>query len=162
MTPIWLRAVCTSRSLCVWPGLAAVPPLLVGGAQWGINPVHLRVGAVAGALWGCTFPLRRGGSVAGYRRPAVAGSILGCGACVSGAVRVRGQGWFGEAPEHPASFVVRLPALRAGGAPHCSKGRRQGGNLPFNLASSYIPVGCTLCVWFAADCVRAPRNKLLI
>jgi hypothetical protein len=28
-----------------------------------------------------------------------------------GMARVRGQGWFGEAPERPVFFVVLLPAL---------------------------------------------------
>jgi hypothetical protein len=52
-------------------------------------------------------------------------------------VPVGGQGWFGEAPERPVFFVVLLPVLRAGGAHHRSKGRRQGGNFPSNLTRIY-------------------------
>jgi hypothetical protein len=56
---------------------------------------------------------------------------------MSGVVHVGGQGWFGEAPEHPVFFAVLLPAQSVGGAHHHSKGRRQGGSIPNNLARIY-------------------------
>jgi hypothetical protein len=122
------------RPLRVWSGSGAVP-LPSGGGQVGNRP-RLR-GAALGALWGCTLLLPGGLSREIHACPASAGNILGCGLRVLGVAPVGGQGWFGEAPERPAFFVVLLPALRAGRAHHRSKGRRQGGNIPTNLTRIY-------------------------
>jgi hypothetical protein len=110
-------------------------PSLRGGAKWGIDPAFREL------LWapcGDVPPLLPGGlSRELHVCPASAGNILGCGLRVLGVVPVRGQGWFGEAPERPVFFVVLLPALHVGRAQHRSKGRRQGGNLPSNLTCIY-------------------------
>jgi hypothetical protein len=134
MTPIWLRAAGVSYSLHVWSGSGAVP-LPSGGGQVGNQPCLQ--GAALGAQWGRTLLLLGGLSREVHASPALAGNVSGCGLRVSGVVRVGGQGWFGEAPECPAFFVVFLPARSAGGTHHRSKGRRQGGSFPNNLARIY-------------------------
>jgi hypothetical protein len=119
---------------CVWSGSGAVP-LPLGGGQVGNRP-RLR-GAALGALWRCTSLLPGGLSCELHACPASAGNIFGCGLCVMGLAPVGGQGWFGEAPERPAFFVILLPALCVGRAHHRSKGRHQGGNFPSNLTRIY-------------------------
>jgi hypothetical protein len=112
------------------------------------------------AQWGCTPLLLGGLSRELHASPASAGNIFGCGLRVLGVARVRGQGWFGEAPERSFSLVGQMFVLVRFISHTRSKGRRQGGSLPLNV-HLYIPVGSTLFVLFAAVCVRAPHNKLL-
>jgi hypothetical protein len=115
------------------------------------NRPHLR-GAALGAQWGCTLLLPGGLSCKVHAIPASAGNISGCGLRVLGAVHVRGQGCFGEAPEHSFSLVGQTFVFTRFVSHTRSKGRRQGGSFPLNM-HLYIPVGCTSFVWFAAVCV---------
>jgi hypothetical protein len=119
-----------SRLVWVW---GSTPPF--GGGQVGNRP-HLR-GAALGAQWERTLLSPGGLSRELHASPASAGNVFGCGSRVLGVVRVRGRGWFGEAPERPVYFVVLLPVLHAGRAHHRSKGRRQGSSFPHNLALIY-------------------------
>jgi hypothetical protein len=120
------------------------------------NQPHLRRAAL-GAQWGCTFLSLGGLSHELHMSPASAGNIFGYGLCVLGVVRVGGQGWFGEAPERSFSLVSQTFVFTCFVSHTCSKGRHQGGSLPLNVRL-YIPVGCTLFVWFAVVCARAPCN----
>src|SRR5271154_7629192 len=70
--------------------------------------------------------------------------------------------WFGEVPVARATPVVwstcAAPLARRGG-PSNRYWCFRGGSSPFNLA--YIPVSLLFCI-LAADCVRAPRYKLMM
>jgi hypothetical protein len=57
---------------------------------------------------------------------------------MSGVVHIRGQGWFGEAPERSFSLVSQMFVLARFISHIRSKGRRQGGNLPLNLCLIYL------------------------
>jgi hypothetical protein len=122
-----------SLSRLVW-AWGSPPPSGVGLSGELTSPS----GSCFGHPMGMYPPFTGGLSHEVHVSPALAGNIFGCGLGVVGVVHVGGQGWFGEVPEHPVFFVILLPALRAGRAHHCSKGRHQGSSFPSNLARIYV------------------------
>jgi hypothetical protein len=124
------RQLFSSRLVWVW---GSPPPYRAGLSGELTSP--------SGSCFGCpmgTYPPFTGGAKSRVTRKSGFGwERLRVWIVRGGAVHIGGQGWFGEAPEHPVFFVVLLPALRAGGAHHRSKGRRQGGSFPTNLARIY-------------------------